>query len=824
MATMPSRASSARSRAWMRGSRPHRRPDVGEELVAWTRQRGGLRVLFAVASDDAEGMAAVAGRLYRAVIPPEVGPTFPLSQIQDAHAAADARGITGCVVVTMDEAPALRAVGGPRPGSSVASRLPGAPAAHRGAPTHAGPGGPLGLQPGEAVGFGHGPFGPSGGEMGGGDRASGHRRLVVLRGSPAETRSAALGLVQTPDALWISARDGTPPRSARRMLGTDFDAVVLDLHGGLDADILGVAAGFVRGGGALLLRLPPPGAIPPVPARLIIPPHPVSAVGRRAWERLERWLPASTGEPAPVLPQLRGSLGTSEQARLVERLVDRWTTPGASASVVLAARGRGKSAALGLALARMPPGVRVALTAGTAMAAETALRFSGRALFRPLDTLLDGGEPLEVLAVDEAALLPVATLQALVAAHPSAHLAFATTSEGYEGTGRGFVLRFLAWLQERGPVERHRLAAPIRWGEGCPLEAKVGALLAVDARPAPVVPEPSPAAPAHARLDRDSLGRDEPLLRQVFGLLVHAHYRTTPDDLTRMLDAPGAAVHVLRVGDTVVAVNLVVQEGGLGPALAASAAAGRVRLRGQALADTLVTHAGREHAGSLQMVRSVRIAVHPAWRRRGLGRLLADAVHATGRPDVHGTLFGATPAVLAFRRAQGYRLVRVGAARGDRTGEPAAVMLRPGSPVAEALVDSLRADLARDLPHQLRWLRAEAPLDPALAAALGEGLPSPAPLDAVTREAALRGYLWGPRPSDSVAAALVALVRLPAPPSLTREEAAVVRARLFEHRAWRDVVVAADVPGVRAAHRTLKAAARRWAAYSVKRAPQEGNR
>jgi hypothetical protein len=59
---------------------------------------------------------------------------------------------------------------------------------------------------------------------------------------------------------------------------------------------------------------------------------------------------------------------------------------------------------------------------------------------------------------------------------------------------------------------------------------------------------------------------------------------------------------------------------------------------------------------------------------------------------------------------------------------------------------------------------------------------------------------------------------------LVVDDAAVVRARLFEHRAWRDVVVAADVPGVRAAHRTLKAAARRWAAYSVKRASQEGNR
>ena len=659
--------------------------------------------------------------------------------------------------------------------------------------------------------------------MGGGSAGAGHRRLVVLRGDPPQTRESAARLLRTPDVLWISAVDGTPPRSATRMLGGDFDAVVLDLHGGLDADVLGVAVGLVRGGGALLLRLPPVGQPPPHDPRLRIPPHPAAAVGRRAWGRLERALPRHPPDETPVVPGPPIERGTPEQAALVDALVARWSAPERSISVVLAARGRGKSAGLGLALARTPPGIRVALTAGSERAAATALRFAGRSVFRSIPSLLTPSDPVDVLVVDEAARLPVPTLQALVAAHPSAHLAFASTNEGYEGTGRGFGLRFLAWLRSRGPVLEHRLRAPIRWSPGCPLEARVAAILALDAAPADARPASDDPTPVHRRLDRRALAADEPLLRQVFGLLVHAHYRTTPGDLTRLLDAPGFGVHTLTVGDAVVAVNLVAEEGALDPDLVAAVTSGAHRLRGQALPDTLLTHGGRPEAGGLRMVRSVRIAVHPAWRRRGLGRELAGAVHASHGPDLFGTLFGATPAVLAFRRAQGYRLVRVGAARGDRTGEPAAVMVRPGSDAARALVRSMRADLARDLPHQLRWLRAEAPIDPGLAAALAADLPVPAPMGPVARDAVLHGYLHGPRPSDSVAAALHSLVQTLPPPSLSGAEAAVVRARLREHRAWRDVAAAAGLPTVRAAHRTLKAAARKWAAYSVKRAPQEGN-
>ena len=644
-----------------------------------------------------------------------------------------------------------------------------------------------------------------------------HRRLLVLRGDRDATRAAARARLETDDVLWISRVDGAGPRQVAGMLGRTLDAVVVDLHDGLDADVLGMAAGMVRGGGALLLRLPPQGERPPPDARLAVHPHPPAAVGRRAWARLERWLEGAARGDGTVVPGNDPHGGSPEQDALVEVLCERWAGPGPTVSVLLAARGRGKSAALGRALAGLPAGRRVVLTAGDPRTAEAVVRFRGRSDFTPLGEALSPAAPAEVLVVDEAARLPVPTLKALVAAHPGAHLAFATTSEGYEGTGRGFVLRFLAWLHSQGAVHEHRLEAPIRWGAGCPLERDVSRLLALDAGPAPVPSARSRSADGrdrvrHRQLDRDVLARDEPLLRQVFGLLVHAHYRTTPGDLTRLLDGPNLRLHVLEAEGRVLAVNLVADEGALPPGLLADAATGRVRLRGQALADTLVTHAGRPEAGRLRMVRSVRIAVHPELRGRGLGRRLADAVHTAHQPDLFGTVFGATPEVLRFRRAQGYVLVRVGSARGDRTGEPAAVMVRPVSPEARSLALDLQAGLARNLPLQLAWMAAEAPLPASLRAALETGLPAPRTLSGVERDAELRGYLGGPRTSDSVAAALADRFAEPPGPGIGPADRALVAARFEARQDWAGVARAAGLPGVRAAQRRLKAVARVWGA------------
>lgn len=612
-----------------------------------------------------------------------------------------------------------------------------------------------------------------------------HRKFGAVRGSRAHTRAVASACVANlSEVLWVgrTAPGDLRPAQVRRALGRSADAVVLDLHDGPDADLIGQCHGFVRGGGMFILRMPP-GAPTAGRERLTVHPHSPDEVGMRFWSRIERMV-AAWPQDLPVLDALpEMPQGSVQQQQVVTQLQTAFTGSVARRMVLVADRGRGKSSALGLAAASaVRAGQRVGITADSARSAAEVVRFSG-GVWQPPQALLHSD--LDVLIIDEAARISVPLLQALVRRHAHIPIAFASTVRGYEGTGRGFVLRFLAWLQQQpAPVTHCTLHQPIRWAEGDPLEADIFRLLAVDAEPA--LNPPAQGALVSRMVDRDALAADEDRLRQIFGLLVHAHYRTTPGDLHRLLDAPNLSVHVLERGGMVVAVTMVAVEGGLPEDCCARIAAGTDRMRGHALPDTLMTHAGQRNAGMLRVIRSVRIATHPALRRTGLASRLVAHVHAHHQPDLFGTMFGATPAVLRFRRSVGYTLVRVGVSAGTRTGEPSAVMLRPCTPPAVALIERLRQLLARDLPLQLSFsdgLFVQPGLRQALVEGLGEGHPwsMPQVCDAVRR------YAHGPCPSDAIPAAMWQFVGAHEAMLDAVEGGDVLRARIVERRSWQEI-------------------------------------
>ena len=665
-----------------------------------------------------------------------------------------------------------------------------------------------------------------------------HRRCVVLRGGPAATAESAVRLLSRLDpehVLWVtqsktsSRFEARAPRQVQTLLGRAFDAVVLDFHDGLDADLIGQSHGFVWGGGALVLRLPTRGDVSPeAQRRFAAHPYAPKDVGRRFYALLDEALDrAQIGPAGAIEPCAHVRQGTEEQSALVSSLVSLLANPAPGFAVVVADRGRGKSSALGLALAEMRPresgavARRVAVSAAHRDAVHEVFRFAGVApapdFVSPLD-LAFGATEYDVIVIDEAAQLPVPLLQRIVSQHTDATIAFATTARGYEGTGRGFLLRFVAWLRAHPrPLTELTLEAPIRWGRDDPLEGFIFDALHLDAKPAEVEREVDLADVEHVALDRDRLVGDPDLLRGFFGLLVHAHYRTTPSDLHRMLDAPNLRLHALLHRGRVVAATWVAIEGELPPALSTAIHWGHTRVRGHALAETLLSHSGRPEAGPLRMIRSVRIAVHPALRRRGLGTLLIDHIHRSYAPDLFGTLFGATADLLAFRRSVGYEVIRVGASRGTRTGEPAAVMMRPVSPRAHALFHTVRADLARDLPLQLSLMSAgnELVLDPALEAALHHALPTPPALTAEEIRYAVATFAYGPRTLEAAAVALTAFIEAhrAALAHLAPQDRGLIEDRVLHHLSWIAVMQRACTPSVpatmRAARRAVRALAER---------------
>ena len=653
-----------------------------------------------------------------------------------------------------------------------------------------------------------------------------HRRCLVFRGDAGTTRFQALECVQDlprESILWVSesAEDGAvhvrPGKLAER-LGRSFDVVVLDLHDDLNPDTVGQAHGFVWGGGALILRLPPAGDMPErVRERLTVFPHGPEEVGGRFLQRFDRLLDANTGNLSGPLPPAHHAVeGSAEQRALITDLVG-WLNSGApSLTVILADRGRGKSAAIGRAVRELHDSSRrIAITAGSPDATLEVLRFAELPAdaFVPTQELLHGEGEWDLIVVDEAAQLPVPVLQRMVERHPNAHFAFATTTHGYEGTGRGFVLRFLEWLETRArPVTIRTLAEPIRWGASDPLEALIFDLLLLHAEPPEIPGDLDDDAIVHQTLDRDALIRNEALLKSFFGLLVHAHYRTTPSDLHRILDAPNVRLHALTQGDHALAATMVALEGGLEEKTCDDLYWGRCRVRGHALPETLASHSGQRDAGMLSIVRSVRIAVHPALRRRGLATRLIGHVHESYQPDLFGTLFGLSPGLLQFRRSVGYELVRVGASRGTRTGEPAVVMMRPVSERATSLFESLRMKLARQLNAQLALMQAgrELLLADALIGDLNAGLPAANPLSKDERMEAVTLFANGPRTHEAACIALGEFVadHADALTHLEPGERALIQARILEGMGWEDAASAANLPSVPAAMRALRRAVR----------------
>jgi tRNA(Met) cytidine acetyltransferase len=508
------------------------------------------------------------------------------------------------------------------------------------------------------------------------------------------------------------------------------------------------------------------------------------------------------------------------------------------AVVVEADRGRGKSSAAGLAAANLArDGQDVLVTApkyrncaeifrrAGALLSELdvavdrdrednpqSLRVAGdgggRIRFTPVDAAVTLPESPDTVLVDEAAALPVRRLESLLGA-PS--VAFTTTVHGYEGAGRGFSVRFRDRLEASDhDVCTVTMTTPIRYAAADPVEVWVFRALLLDARP-PVeqlIAEATPETTTYRRLSSDDLLADEHLLREAFGLLVLAHYRTEPGDLARLLDAPNVSVRALTYDGHVVAVALLAREGGLDEATRERMYTGR-RVRGNLVPDVLTTQLRDRAAGVPVGQRVLRIATHAAVRSRGLGsRLLSEIRDEFGQTvDWLGVGYGATPELVAFWRHNGFDIVHLSTTRNDTSGEYSAIMVDPTSAAGEELrrrhtewfgarIGAALSDALADCdPDVVRTCLGtlDTPPEPDLSAwewRLVAGMPSgasvldtnPAPLGRLT--------LWHLAASDE-------------PDALTaREERLLVRKVLQAH-SWQDVADELDFVSRRACMQAL---------------------
>ncbi|WP_058959101.1 tRNA(Met) cytidine acetyltransferase TmcA [Type-E symbiont of Plautia stali] len=621
---------------------------------------------------------------------------------------------------------------------------------------------------------------------------AGIRRLCVVSGEAGwalqqavEWRAALSG-----DWLTLSDSDDFPQRVApaalRTLLGREFQHAIFDARSGFHAEAFAALAGTLRAGSWLLLLTPPwrdwatqadcdslrwadvgePIATPHFihhlqqlieqdPQVILLHQH----EHERAPELLQQHQPARASgllhqhqpERAPELQHPHQPARTpalldlpdwhcqapQQQARILLQLLKMPS----GVAVITAARGRGKSALAGM-LAKHNQHCLV--TAPAKVSTEVLASFAGEHFhFMAPDAILamDAEPSVQWLIVDEAAAIPAPLLQQLVQRFP--RVLMITTVQGYEGTGRGFMLRFCATLPQ---VRYFQLDEPLRWSAHDPLEQWLSqALLIEDAIESELDGEITifPATPEQGALEAG------------YRLLASAHYRTSPIDLRRMLDAPGMRFWLAGTPENIVGALWLVEEGGLDKSLADAVWAGVRRPRGNLVAQSLAAHAGFAEAATLRSQRISRIAVLAAQRQRGIGSaLVAAAQQQADGCDFLSVSFGYTETLWQFWQRCGFTLVRIGSQREASSGCYAAMAILALTPAGEQLQQQAAQRFARDAV----WLRdiIDVPFKTTdHSQTLSE---DDWPL--------LAGFAWAQRPYEASYAALQRLVRASSQPLL----------------------------------------------------------
>ena len=150
--------------------------------------------------------------------------------------------------------------------------------------------------------------------------------------------------------------------------------------------------------------------------------------------------------------------------------------------------------------------------------------------------------------------------------------------------------------------------------------------------------------------------------------------------LLYLLEGPDLDIHLMEQGQELLGVALVAREGNIPPDLAHANWAGRRRPRGHLLPQSLLAHAGFVTAGERSYARVMRIAIHPALHRLGLGSWLLDKLVSHYRVlgvDYLGSAFSASPDLLPFWLKAGLKVLRLGLQRDAASGSHAALLLMP---------------------------------------------------------------------------------------------------------------------------------------------------
>lgn len=397
--------------------------------------------------------------------------------------------------------------------------------------------------------------------------------------------------------------------------------------------------------------------------------------------------------------------------------------------ILTADRGRGKSSAIAIAIARRLKKLddsspqRIVVTSSHIDSLQilfaqlakscpegfaTKSSFSYRehiVEFVAIDMLLRGKLEVNLLVVDEAAGIPVYLLLKLVKHYH--RIVFSSTQHGYEGAGRGFATKFIQEVTKHvAQVQKFTIGEPIRWADDDPLEALVFDSFLLNAElPEQEYSEGFTVNNIQTReVAQRELFLNEDLLRQVFSVLVTAHYQTSPSDLKLLLDNTNVKVFAVFYQKRIVAVSLGLIEGDVEQESITKILESKVRMTDQFIPQSLLVHSNFSQAFNYRYLRVMRIAVVPQFQSYGIGGALLHAIEQYALEndiDIVGTSFGVNEPLLRFWHHRGYAIARLGFTTDKSSGEHSAMLLKPVSQKGACFVSNIEQQFYRQFLYLL---------------------------------------------------------------------------------------------------------------------------
>ncbi len=524
--------------------------------------------------------------------------------------------------------------------------------------------------------------------------------------------------IETSKVIWLSDSDNEhylslATNKGNLILGEESAGLVYDFNCSINANSLSAAAGTVIAGGLCFLIIPPEiyfdKSLFSTWMRHVSPSLVLIEQGRGLPE---------ISQPSKLHQEVTHeySFGciSSEQQHAVEQIMKVVTGHRKRPLVLTADRGRGKSAALGIAISELTyqRPLNVLVTAPNKRAVDSLFKHlsisnnGSSVTFIAPDELLQQRPKCDLLIVDEAAAIPLSMLESLLTHYH--RMVFSTTIHGYEGTGRGFALKFDSVLDIKVPGwKKVSIYKPVRWNVNDPLEMWLfncflfGAELdVIDYHQI----ENSITEVEYCRIDKSELVANGSLFNQVFALLVNAHYQTSPNDMVQLLNDSSLELFVGFHKNQVVCCCIISIEGSLNSKLVESIISGQRRPVGHLLPVSIAQHLNQPDAALQSCARIMRIAVHPSLQNKMLGsNFITYLEHFYQQRDVDylGTSFGATADLVNFWQRNGFKAVRFGIRRDKASGTHSLMVIKAISKSADHWVTPSVATFDFCLPIQL---------------------------------------------------------------------------------------------------------------------------